>query len=399
MALEYKSPQEIADQYLLWLKTLKPEVNIDQTDSDWWVRAQVIGGVFSGMYADQSRIADDAFPQSARREALERHLNLYFNEGFTQPTPAVGNVLVTGASGSSVPISTLFQHEPTGNTYLARETTLLGTATSVLVPVQSVNVGQSQNLLEGAELSLPTPPAGLDNLAVVSGAPLSDARDEETNEQAAARILTQVRTPLAGGKTSDYIQFALAADDSVVTATVIRYPYGFGTVGVVITAGTTDIDFAIDNDQPVVVLPSEFLINKVQNYIDSQKVLTDCVTVLAAASVPVDVTVSVKFSDGDSNTVPSNQTLTQAELVEREVTRAIYKMPPGGRKIGASGFVLASEIEEVLDTSLGDEPYTLGTYAQIISDRRVSNLDGSNVNLGLQANEVAVPGTITIVEL
>lgn len=399
MALEYKTPEEIADQYLLWLKTLKPEVNIDQTDSDWWIRAQVVGGVFSGLYADQFRIADDAFPQTARREALERHLFLYFNEGFTQPTRAVGNVQVTGQENSTVPISTLFTYEPNGNTYLSIAPVNFGAATSALVPVQSVNVGQAQNLLEGAELTISTPPAGVDTTATVFGAPLSDARDVETNEQASTRILTQVRTPLAGGKESDYVQFALSADDSVVSATVIKHPFGFGTVGVVITAGTTDIDFAIDNNEPIVLIPSQFLIDKVQAYIDTQKPLTDCATVFPPASVPIDVTVTVKYSQGTGSTVLSNQTLTQEELVIREVTRAVYKTPPGGRKIGASGFVLASEIEQVLDASLGDEPYTVGFYAQILKDRQVQDLSIDGPNYQLQGNEIAIPNTITVIEL
>lgn len=399
MALEYKTPEEIADQYLLWLKTLKPEINIDQTDSDWWIRAQVIGGVFSGLYADQFRIADDAFPQTARREALERHLNLYFNEGFTQPTRAVGNVLVTGQANSTVPISTLFTYEPNGNTYLSTQAVNFGAATSVLVPVQSINTGQAQNLLEGAELAISTPPAGVNTVAVVSGAPLSDARDVETNEQAAARILTQVRTPLAGGKESDYVQFALAADDSVVSANIIRYPYGFGTVGIVITAGTTDIDYAIDNNEPIVLIPSQVLIDKVQSYIETQCPLTDCPTVFAPASVPIDVTVTVKYSQGNGSTVLSNQTLTQEQLVIREVTRAIYKTPPGGRQIGGSGFVVGSDIEQVLDSSLSAQPYALGSYAQMLLDRRVGDLSLGDANYLLNGNQIAVPGTITVVEI
>lgn len=399
MSIEYKTPSEIADQYLLWLKTLKPDVNIDQTDSDWWIRAQVVGGVFSGVYADQFRIADDAFPQTARREALERHLFLYFNDGFTQPTNAVGNVLVTGQQNSIVPLQTLFTYEPNGNTYVSTEVVNFGAASSAVVPVQSVNTGQVQNLLQGAELTISTPPAGVDPLAVVFSAPLSDARDIETDEQAASRILNQVRSPLAGGKRSDYVRFALDADDSVIGASIIRHPLGFGTVGIVLTAGTTDIDAAIDNNLPIFVLPSQTLVDKVQAYIDTQCPLTDCPIVFPPASVPVDVTVSIKYSQGDGSTVLTDQLLTQEQLVIRELTRAIYKTPPGGRLVGGSGFVLASEIEQALDSFLGDEPYTIGSRAQILKDRQVADLSLSGPNLFLQANQIALPGTITVVEL
>lgn len=399
MAIDYKTPDQIAEQYLLHLKSLKPEVNTDQTDSDWWIRSRVIGGTFSGIYADQQKISNDAFPQLARREALERFLNEYFDEGFEPATQASGTVKVTGASGSTVGAGTQFIYEPNGNVYTATETTNFGTAASASFPVVSVSSGQSQNLLEGAELSLPSPPAGVDSTAVVFDGNLADARNEESNEQAAARILARIRTPLAGGKVSDYVQFALDANSSVVSANVLRFPFGFGTVGVVITAGTTDIDEAVDNDQPVIQIPSDELIAEVQAYIDTHNPVTDCATVMAAASVAIDVTVNVQYASGDNDSIFTGQTLTQEELVQREVRRAIYKMPPGGRKIGASGSILASEIEEAIDNALSASPYTEGSKAQILVDRQVQDLSATGANRLLLGNQLAVPGTITVVEI
>lgn len=399
MALAYKTPQEIGDQYLTWLKTLKPEVNISQTDSDWYIRSRVIGGVLSGLYADQQKISNDVFPQSARREALEKHLNLYFNEGFTPATQAVGQIQVTGTAGSQIPLGTQFQYDPNGNLYTATATVNFGLATSALVPVISVATGQNQNLIEGATLSLPSPPSGVNPTAVVYGADITDGRDEETDEQAAARILLQVRTPLAGGKVSDYVQFALNADNSVVSASVIRFPFGFGTVAVVITAGTTDIDAALDQGIPVSLIPSPTLVDAVQAYIETQNPITDCATVLAAVAVTVNVTVNVRYLSGNNATVPAGQTLTQAELVQREIKRAIYKTPVGGRILGSTGYVVAAEMESLLDTNLGATSYATGNYASILVDRKVEDLDISGPNLPLTQTQVAIPGTITVVEM
>ena len=399
MSLDYKTPQQIADQYLTWLKTIKPEVNINQTDSDWYVRGQTVGGVFSGLYADQQKISNDAFPQSARREAIERGLNTYFDSGFTPATVAVGHVLVTGATGSVINETTQFEYAPNGNLYVATETVNFLTAASASVPVQSVVAGQNQNLLEGAALSLPSPPAGVSSNAIVYNGDISDGRDIETTAQGAARILRQIRTPLAGGKVSDYIAFALAADPSVTLANVIRFPFGFGTVAVVITAGTTDIDAAIDAGQPILLIPSDALVDKVQTYIETQNPITDCASVIAPASVPIDCTVNVRYSSGLGSTIITGQTLTQEQLVQREVRRAIYKTPPGGRLLGGSGFVVASEIEEVLDLNLGANPYDTGNYATILLDRQVNNLSATGANRLLLGNEVAVPRTITVVEM
>ena len=399
MAITYKTPSEIADQYLLYVKNLKPEVNVEQTDSDWWIRGQVVGGVFSGVYADQAKISNDAFPQSARREALERFLFTYFDRGFTQPTNAVGFALVTAAAtGATLPAGTQFQYDPNGNLYTSTGDVDFGDAATAQVPIISVNTGQDQNLLEGAALSLPSPPAGFNNSATVTNGNISDGRDVESNEQAAAAVLRQIRTPLAGGKVADYEQFALDADPSVTSASVIRYAFGLGTVAVIITAGTTDIDTALDNGDPIVLIPSAELVETVQSYIETQNPITDCATVLAPASTPQDVTVYVRYVSGDNDTVLSGQTLTQEELVQREVQRAIYKTPPGGRQLGASGYVVASEIEEVIDTGLSASPYTIGSYAQILQDRAVADLSASGVNRVMLPNEIAFPGTITVID-
>lgn len=61
--------------------------------------------------------------------------------------------------------------------------------------------------------------------------------------------------------------------------------------------------------------------------------------------------------------------------------------------------VVASEIEESLDLGLSTSPYTTGEYAQILSDRQLSNLTGSGANRSLLGNEIAVPGVITVVEV
>ncbi len=399
MSINYKTPEQVADQYLEHLKSLKPEINTAQTDSDWWIRSRVTGGVIAGIYADQARIANDPFPQSARREGLLKSLQTYFGEGFTSATVSIGNVLVTGASGSQIVVGQQFEYEPNGNLYVATETTDFNTETSITVPVQSIATGQNQNLLEGAELTIPSPPAGVDSAAFVTGAPLSDGRNEESNPEAALRILAQIRSPLAGGKVSDYEQFARAADPAVTSAKVSRFPFGLGTVGVVITAGTTDIDAALDAGDPIILIPSDDLVDRVQDYIEEQNPVTDCAYVLKPASIGIDVTVSVRYANGDGTTINSGQTLTQEELVRREVQRAIYKTPPGGRQFGATGYVMASEIEEIIDLNLSASPYTIGEYAQIITDRQVADLSGSGANRSLLGTQVAFPGTINVVTL
>lgn len=205
------------------------------------------------------------------------------------------------------------------------------------------------------------------------------------------------QNPPAGGTVADYRNYALNADPSVVDANVIRYIFGLGTVGVIVTAGTTDIDAAVTNGEPVVRIPSQTLLDKVQASLDAQVPLTDCAFAQAPAEVDIDVTVRVRYNNGNGATVPPGQTLTQDELVRREISRAIYKTPPGGRQIGGTGFVIASELEEVLDIGLANTPYVQGSFAQIVEDRQVEDLSASGSNRYILQTELAAPGTISIV--
>lgn len=398
MSITFKGPDQIAADYLTELKALKPEVNTGQTDSDWWVRGQVIGGVVSGAEADISAISDDAFPQSARHDAIEQHLITYFGSGFIPAQPAVGTVLVTAAaSGQTFPNASQLIYGPNGNVYQSTATVALGTATTGFVPVQSVASGQSQNLLQGSLLTIPSPPAGFQSTATVVNGDISDGRDMETDQEAVARILARIRQPFSGGTASDYQQFALEADPSVTSANVLRYPFGLGTVGVIITSGTTNIDAAIDNNEAIVRIPSQSLIDKVSAFIQTVKPLTDCVTVFGPNEIPIDVTFLRRFINGINPTDTEPTTgLTYDALLVREITRVLYKIPIGGRNIAGSGFVLASEIEEGVDDQLSAAPYGQGLITAVLADRQCQPLSSSGYNRGVLNNQIFKPGVITL---
>ncbi len=405
MALVFYTASQVAQQYLDYLKGEKPEVNTNQTDSDWWVRGQVVGGVVAGVYSDQRLIADDAFPQNARREALQKHLFTYFGDSnFRAATPSDGNFGVTGTVGSVISAGMQAIYSPNGNIYTANVTVTLSAAigggqASGLVAATSVGVGQSQNLLGGAALNLPSPPAGVNAAAVVDANGFRDGTNEETEDEAAARILARIRQRIRGGTISDYQQWAFEADISVTSANVLRYPFGFGTVAVIITAGTTDIDTAINDGDPIITTPSDALVAAVQAYIDGVRPVTDCASVVGAVPLSVDVTVSVRFTSGNAATVLAGQTLSQGALVAREVQRAIYKTPAGGRQFGASGFVVCSELEDTIDTNLSAGAVFPGALFQIVSDRQVANLSATGPNLLILGSQNAIPGTILVVDM
>lgn len=392
-----KTPAQVAQDYLTHLSSLKPDVDISLSDSDWWVKGQAIGGAVAGLYGDQKLLSNDPFPQTARVDAVTKHLSTYFQTPFNNYTPAQassGYMSVTGTAGTVITIGMQAIYQPNGNTYTALSGFTMP-ATSALVPMTSVGTGQSQNLLSGASLFIPSPPAGLNANGSASGN-FSNGRDQESPQAAAQRILNYIQSPPAGGNAADYELWAEQASPLVTSANVLRFPAGFGTVGVVISAGTVDIDTAINNGQPIVVSPSQDVINSVQNYINAINPITDCATVIGPTTLPINVSVTAYFSQGNGSTILPGQTFTQTQLVQNEVMRAIYKTGPGGRQIRGVGYVVLSDIEEQIDQALSNEPFQVGSNP-ILIDRQVAALSATGPNLQILGTQVPIPGTITVV--
>ncbi len=396
-----KTQDDIFAEYRAYLLGLRADANIDQQESDHWIRGRVDSGVVSGVYADIEKVSLDPFPQSARREALLRHKFAYFNESsFSPATVSVGSVLLTGdALAGPFTAGLQLTHAQTGNTYQTAEDVTLDGDGEGTVEIQSVLAGQNQNLEAGATLSIGSPPAGLDSTATVDADGIKDGTNEEDEDRASQRILNRMRSSARGGNDNDYIEWALASDPAVTSASVLRYPIGLGTVGVIITSGTTDIDAAVDNDEVIDFTPSDDLIAIAQAYIESVNPTTACAFVYGPDLVELDVTVEARFTSGDVSTVLSGQTLTQGELVEREVKRAIYYMGTGGTKmVDGTRFALRKTIEDMIDSKLSGGDTVIGETLQIVLDRLVSNLDGVNENLALTANQRPIPGTITVID-
>jgi uncharacterized phage protein gp47/JayE len=238
---------------------------------------------------------------------------------------------------------------------------------------------------------------------------ISDGADPESTDSYRARLLSREQSPPAGGNETDYPLFAFAADPSVRSAFIRRFGRGLGTVDIYITTGSTDIDTAVTNGQSIVRIPGSGVIATVQAYYDSHVPLTDMPRVYAPVEVAVPVTVNVALASGLTlSSVPADPTynplnLTVAQLIQREVSRVLYKQGVGGRIIPGltGGFIVAADIEESLDVWLSavKDPVTGLVQGKIpvLADRQVQKLNGVNWNYPLTQNQLASPGVITTV--
>jgi hypothetical protein len=144
-----------------------------------------------------------------------------------------------------------------------------------------------------------------------------------------------------------------------------------------------------------VVQPSEELKEIVRSYVEALNPINDIAYVDGPTERTVNVSCKVAFVSGTKNTLVQGTTVTQGEFVVREIKRAIYKTPVGGRSVNGVPALRAADIEEQIDYNLSSQPYAVGLTYQFVGDRQVT-LTGGTPNITLSSNEVAVPGTITI---
>lgn len=401
-------PSQIQNDYLIVLKSIKPSLNTLDANSDFVIRGKAMTGILSGVYGDQAKINLDTWIASCRPESLFR-FGIDYNlpqQPATQadcPSAAIagtdGTVINPGDLTFIYPTTAIVYTNTTGGTFAD------GTLN---VAIKCAVSGQIGNISAPDTLQIVNPPTGVGSSAILN-VDMADGTDQESVDSYRARLLSRRQNSPAGGNQTDYPAFAFEGDPSIRTALIRRFGRGLGTVDVYITTGTTDIDTAVTQGQSIVRIPSGDVIAEEQAYYNAHVPLTDCPGVFAPTELAVNATVYIVLAAGlTMGSIPSDPIynplgLNCQQLVQREVSRALYKIPVGGRKIpgSTSGEVPASDIEEGLDIWLSAvTDVETGLYTgklPIIADRRCGNMDGSNRNLSILGNQLPKPGTITVV--
>lgn len=408
----FLTPSQQATAYFQYLKSAKPDLNINDQNSDFIIRGKVISGVTSGMSGDLAKINNDPFITSARPAALT-----LIGSDYSLPqalaTQAQGSsaVTITGCTNGTVvnPGDLTFLYVPTNILY-TNTTGGVASGGSLTVSVQCLTAGQVGNiaLTDPVDtLSVVSPPPGIGSTGNVVVA-IADGSDPETTDSFRARLLSRRQNAPAGGNETDYPAFAFAASSAVRSSTAYRFARGLGTVADYITAGTTDIDSAVTNGLSVVRIPSDDLIALVQAYYNAHVPLTDCPTIIAPTELDVNVSVNVIYATGlTGSSIPSDPVnnplgLTCQALVEREIGRVLYKYAVGGRSLPGKtgGWVVVADLDDGIDVWLSAVPnQNTGVpngILPIIADWQVLPLNGDVLDLSIQSNQLPAPGTITV---
>lgn len=406
MPVTFPTPTQIFQRYQTILKGARPDINVLDKSGEALIRGRVTSGLVSGIYADQRLVDNDTFIKDARIEALVRHgtdANI-----LQQPATAAttADFHVTGTIGTPIPAGTSVRYAPTGIIYGVAVASVIDGTGNAHISLAANSQGQITNVDVGETLTFVAPPPGIDPDGVLVLA-LADGSDPESVDSYRARLLENRQRQPAGGNEFDYPNFAFQASTAVRSALIRRFGRGLGTVDVYITTGTTDIDTAVTQGQAIIRVPSGGVIATVQAYYDANVPLTDCPRVFGPVEVDQDASMKVDLAAGITlATVPADPinnplNLNVGQLIQREMERAIYKAPVGGRVIPGqpNGYVIASELEQAVDAMLSA---TIDTNGQakgkipVLVDREVGPLDGLNYNRMLVGNQLALPNVMTV---
>lgn len=312
---------------------LSVEELLRRNDPD--VLAQVVAGLTHGLYGNLDWLSRQFLPDTADTEMLDRHASLWLDQARKPATGAVGNILLTGTSGSVVPLGSELVRS-NGLIYLttAEVTLSAGAAT---VAVHSATTGAATAAVEGESLAFVSPVVGVNSAATVATGGLSGAADAEDDAALRARIKARMKEPPHGGSKNDYV--AWAKEVAGVTRAWV-YPSELGP-------GTVTVRFVRDNDASLI--PDAGEVAAVQSYIDApnRRPVTAQVTAVAPIAVPLNFTL----------TVTPNTAAVKAAIEAELVDMLRRKSAPQG--IGVDGTIWLDDIRAAIKNAPGLSHYTI----------------------------------------
>lgn len=326
---------------------------------------------FSHAYAQIDRVADDIFPGSASKEALIKHLAADELPDQEAAQPSSGTIGHTGTVGEVILAGNRVRQKSSGKLFYLLADATVGDDGTVEGAYRSVLSGQDQNIdLLDDDFEMVVRQDGIDD-ACTNVTRFLDGRDLETPAEMLARIQTRERDEDTGGNLTAYERFAKEASDAVVSAHAIKNPRGDGTVDTVITSGTTDIEAAVLNGDPVERVPSEELIATVQAYVILHNPTTDDHQTIGPTEENFDTTVTYDLYD---------ETLRpQVEVKIAQVWKIfVYSILSGDDAD-------PTDLERRIDAKVG----------HLIRRRRVTNFDGATPQYTVPEGHILKPRTLT----
>lgn len=391
MATTFKTSAEITQEYIDNIVALNPNANPQVIGTDWWVKANIQGGIVSGVYQDAYNLNQAIFIQNASGSILD----YYLASGNLTPrlaaSPATGYAYADPAPGAPVSVLAGTQLTLGSNTYVVQSTTLIGTGSgpaATLVPIESLATGSGTALYNGTDITFATPVGGLTFLVVSS---MNDGANEESDSDVRYRILQAKRSPKTGGSETDYRNWCISQPNITNVFLQVANLIGQNQLNIYLMSGTGIVDDILANITPgsysrVTTVAD---IDTCENYVLTVKPLFDQLyfntvyTYVVNSTLDFNITNLVLIDGVDLTTVLPGFTITVSDLIKRELRRAVLSAPLGGTEISSAYYIIMDSIQGTIYKGLNSVD---GKYAKIIVSFRM--------DFNSLLNDILVPSSV-----
>ena len=324
-----KSFSEVLDDMMSELVVRTPFTNLNPSAA---IRGllEVIAKVIADLYGLVKTVMQQSFVQTATGSWLDlkvREMGIFRKVAiktkvyltFTCQSPAAQNI--------TIPAGTICksQKDSGGNDYrfiTTEETVLEEGQTSVQVVAEAELPGKSWNVGQDSITRMVTRVTGIHAVTNGVGFLIREGSDPESDEQLRERAITKWETLGLGGTRGAYRNWALSVPGVIAASVLDDFPFGPGTVGVVILG---------ENGAH-----SAELINEVHQYIKARKPLTADVRILSPDIQSIDIDLEViRYADAARETVET--------VVREAVDNYSNRLQLG------EGLILARLINEIMD--------------------------------------------------
>lgn len=384
-----KTQQEVTQEYINNIKALNPETNPEAIGTDWYVKANIQGGVLSGIYQDNYNLRQATFIQNASGSLLDYYLASYNLTPRLAATPATGYATIPQAPSSTITIPVGTQLTLGNNVYLTTETiTATSLSYSMLIPIQSQATGTGTGLYNGTEINFTTPFANINYLVIDS---MNDGAAVESDSNVRFRVLQALQKPKTGGSETDYFNWAISQPNITYAFFQTANVLNLQQLNTYFMSGTGDVDVILATVPPGLYSRSATStdITNTGNYIDSVKPLFDTVayntvyTYIVNDILDFNIT-NLQLIDGVYlTTILPGFTITVEELIKRELRRGVLNTTLGGVKKGSNYYMILGNLQSTINTSLNS---INGIYAKIIIS---FNLDFNGTTTDILLPQVA----------
>lgn len=213
MGIELLTRDEIRALLRSYFSALEPRLSLS-IDTVPGILVEVLCDVEIGHQYNAKVVQDAAFATLAEGTDLDLHAEAHFGPSARKPattTDVIEDGLgIGGVDTTVIPDGTPLVHLD-GTRYQTVGAVTIGAVVSgaATADIQSISTGTACNKANLEILTFESPPAGCESEAQLVK-PLTGATDAETDAELRVRILDAIRNPHAGGRFSDYRQWAMA---------------------------------------------------------------------------------------------------------------------------------------------------------------------------------------------